>query len=684
MVKMSGCNGTVGIGAKNKGIASVMCLKMVLALLLVTPGVTCAGQTFDLREEMPGNTYVGNVTLEYSVESQLTSDQRNSLIYELIALGNSYTHFFRIVNTTGELFTTGPIDRDGQICSQTASGDCVLSLTILVYIADSAFYEVIHINISIKDVNDNTPVFLTNVETVHIPENVPIGTTILIASAKDIDGGNFSIMKYYMDSPDAPFTMNGVHLLNGSFVVEITVRETLDREQRDFYKLRIVAEDGGIPTRTGTLEVNVSISDANDNVPVFEKDLLYVTLSEDVPVGTIVVAVKATDVDMGMNAQIGYRLDNLNSPEVIGMFAIDSLSGEVRVVNQLENSTDYIIIYVEAFDHGEISLLSEAVVNISVIHSINNPPEISVYALQGSGEAANISEFATSGAEVASIHVTDTDTGRDGRISCMTNNDYFSVLRYDNNIFKLVVSKIMDRELKAIHDVEIICQDSGSPPLNSTTHFTVIVLDENDNAPLFKPPVYHTSIVENSDIETVVVVVTASDKDIGENARITYHEILDNPDFEIGHDTGIITLTGQLDREIVTEIAILVEAVDHGIPSLTSTTTVFVEVVDVNDNSPVFSASNYEFNVRENVLYNSSVGQVNAVDMDYQDNGSIKFSFGRQPSSKFPFALFSDGSIHVVRNLERDSQSLFVFTVKASDRGVPSLSSTATVTVHVI
>lgn len=664
------------------GVTMSCRLKSAHVLLLLSVLISVArgtDLTYSLDEGRPGGTTVGDVRADYDLRPIMTADEYDNLAYRILASGNDYAHFFRIGNSTGQLLTAAPIDRDVlPHCQRTPT--CVISLGIGVATIGS-FFRRIDVDINLNDLNDNDPVFPNPVDLVQFYENSAEGESTSIVGARDIDTGNNSVVNYYVETPDVPFRVEMEAFVDGSSLVKIIVAGKLDRELKDYYRIKIVAEDGGTPRRSGSIEVDISITDVNDNSPQFDRPFYNITLNEDTPINTTFETISATDLDLDNNGEVEYRLSPFNSEKVKGLFAINSTTGELLLIGKLVYvPNEEIIIYVEAFDKGDQPRSSRIVVYINIKDSSNNPPEINVNILQG-----RISEYANIGAPVAHIGVTDDDTGRNGKVDCIAVSDFFTLERYEDKQYKAVVAKALNTEQADKHVIQIVCQDSGSPPLNSTASLTVVVLDENDNKPRFTQSVYYPKIMENNAVGAVVAMVTAEDIDTGNNALVTY-SILNSTGypFWIDPDNGNIRANFQLDRENVTQVRLIVQAEDNGQPRLSSTATVILSILDKNDNKPVFSQPNYEFFVYENLPYNTSVDQLTATDIDNGENGTIVFQFGEVLPSSFPFTLYSDGNIKVIRSLDRETQSEYRFTVVAADQGTPALSTSVTVTVNVL
>jgi len=653
--------------------------------------VDAADLTYVLPEGQPLGTLVGDIAVDYDLRSIMTSDEYNNLQYQILSTGNEYAPYFRVVNTTGKLLTTGPIDRDS-ISHCIRSPSCILPLDIAVNTI-GAFFRKIAVDVNVTDLNDNSPVFKKALEIVEFSENSAQGMSQTIAGAVDRDSGNNTVANYYIETPNVPFYVEMEKYVDGSSFVKIIVDGNLDREKRDRYDIKIVAEDGGSPKRTGNVDVTINIIDVNDNAPQFNVPFYNVTLMEDISLNTVFLTVAAKDDDLGANGEVEYLLSpNQNSDNIAQRFAVDQLSGNLSVIGQLEYiPNEQTSIYVDAFDKGTQPRSSKIVVLVFIVDSSNNPPQINVNILQGDKEKliARVSEYANVGNSVAHIGVIDTDYDKDrnGKVDCVAISEYFGLERYQANEYKAVVKKALDRELQERHDVNIVCRDNGSPPLNTTTSFSVEVLDENDNYPRFTKQNFYSKAEENNNVGDVVAKVSADDLDKPgtNNARIQYKlEATGGYPFWIDPDNGEIRANFVLDRENVSRIDLKVIAEDYGQPRLTATANVSLSITDQNDNYPMFSQPNYEFFVYENLPYNTSVDQLTATDKDDRENGAIVFRFDGMVPSDFPFSLYSDGNIKVIRPLDRELQSKHEFTVIAADQGSPSMSSSVTVTVNVL
>ena len=222
----------------------------------------------------------------------------------------------------------------------------------------------------------------------------------------------------------------------------------------------------------------------------------------------------------------------------------------------------------------------------------------------------------------------------------------------------------------------------------------VEVADDNDNVPAFTKRIYYIDVREDTKVanqKPLVGSVRAIDNDVGNNARVKYSIIGGNTGstFSVDPESGNLYLGKPLDREHQDNFNLIVRAQDLGNPPKSNTTQVVVNVLDVNDNSPQFSTSNYYQSVAENVPQGYSILQVTAFDPDQGQNSRLEYSL-RQSSGNvrdggLPFVMEKDsGWIKTSKTLDREVAGSYRFYVEARDQGSPSLNAIATVSITVL
>ena len=663
------------------GVTTTQRMLLTLLLILSTLTIVLAQNNiqFRMEEEKAPGYLVGNILQNYT-------PNRDELRFSLMKQGNNrYETMFEMNEITSDLKTKAVIDREAL---WEFTNVCEIYLEVAAQTAvNDGFFDVIMVKIIIDDINDNAPVFPTPSIDIHIPESVLTGRGFSIEGARDNDMSLLYSLQQYEIVPETPgrvlpFSISHTKNLDGSSTVKLIVTEKLDRETTDSYKFNVIAKDGGMPPKKGSLAVNVTITDINDNNPAFDKTSYNVTVREDIPIGSTVIQISATDKDIGTNGLVTYKLSHLQKEANLKYFSIDLLTGNMTVKENLAlSSMSYFRLIVEAIDQGEAPVTSQAFVEVTVLDTSNGAPEVTLNLLTGSN-MSRISEYANVGAVVAHVAVVDRDTGRNGDVTCSIQSDAFSLSKYDNNEFKVTVAKSLNREVAAVHNVSVTCIDKGLPPLSSMSWFLVQVDDENDHAPSFRQQRYFVNLDENNGIGDEIVTVSAFDLDAGANRQIKY--FLDERSASyafVNPDTGRIMANKVFDKESPegNGFSVTVYAKDEGQPSLTGTATVVVTVNDKNDNRPLFEQPLFRFWMEENVETGTSVAQLVAFDNDQPQNAITHYSM-KPNGPAMPFEVLEDGSIVVTRELDREMESQYTFDVMATDAGDSTLFTTASVT----
>ncbi|OWF37305.1 protocadherin-9-like [Mizuhopecten yessoensis] len=662
-------------------MAKDLCL-IFLTVLFSVNHVETLSHTYTITEDLVGPVPLGNIAQDVNLSSQLSdSDDFSELRYSFLAQDHPHTFRFSIDEITSAITTNDKLDRD-LIC-EFSPDSCELSLEVAAQSTIGVFFKKIQVTVVIEDLNDHAPSFDVGVFNLSISELSQIGREFTLDSAKDKDSKLYSVIKYSVVPASSPFTTKFTIDLVGNTDVKLKVTDELDREVNGHYQLKVIAEDGGSPPKTGVLNVNITIEDENDNSPTFTSPSYNVSVKEDIAIGTIILEMTANDLDVGKNGEVIYKISSNQPPEIQALFTMDLTSGRLGVAQTLMPAETYKLI-VEAYDKGDQPSKAQVYVFVHVEDSGNNPPEIKLNLLYGGDQnVAKISEYANMGSPVAHVAVTDPDTGRNGIVTCSISNseDYFQLQRLEVNEYKVIVHKPLDREIQARHDISVFCEDVGTPPLNSTRTFSAVVLDENDQYPQFSKPVYTVTFPENRNNGEVIVQVTASDLDEGDNARLTYVLDGDSKGYFNIDDTGRIYSNIAFDRETTPLFKFQVIASDHGDPPMSSTATIELNISDENDNPPEFTDTDYTAIVLENMPIDTSVTQVYASDRDADSNGYVTFALA--PNSQVPFFVSPDGSIHTTKVLDREVISKYIFYVVATDHGMPPRQKSAEVTVNV-
>ncbi|XP_059378024.1 putative protocadherin beta-18 [Carassius carassius] len=250
---------------------------------------------------------------------------------------------------------------------------------------------------------------------------------------------------------------------------------------------------------------------------------------------------------------------------------------------------------------------------------------------------------------------------------------------------EMILQKPLDREKQEHVFLTLTAIDGGDPQMSGNIQINIIVLDANDNTPVFTKSVYKTAVTENSPKETVVTTVTASDPDQGVNGEIIY-SITNTLDkvrdiFEINETDGKVRLIGLVDYEQDRHFEIRVQASDHG--GFTDSCKIIVDVIDINDNKPLINIMSKTNVIAENSASETVVTMINVQDLDSGENGKVHCSINenipftlRSTNANF-FSLVTDG------DLNRERESEYNISVTCADEGVPSLSSSVTLSLKI-
>ncbi|XP_041357804.1 protocadherin-9-like [Gigantopelta aegis] len=634
--------------------------------------------SYMIKEEQPLNTLVGNVGEDLQTVDILTSENTNSLSYSILTSGNQHAKLFNISSSEGQLRIARRIDRE-TLCPFRLV--CGLHLQVAVH-SDASVYS-FTIKLTIQDTNDNEPTFGNKTISLQIPESSPIGASFPFTGAVDRDIEENSLHSYEIIPNNAPFRVNFTKNLDGTSTVILYVKEELDRETQEGYYLTLLAKDNGVPQKSGTTVLKVTVLDANDNAPQFTYSVYNVTIKENTPLNTTFIRVSAQDVDKGINRELFYRLSNHQAREIMEYFAIDKTVGDISLKKSLPSGFRRII--VEASDKGTPSKSSQTFVDITILDTNNQHPSITVNLFNGI-EVAHISEAKNVGYPFAHVKVLDSDTGSNGDVQCYCPNINFDLKQLGIKEYKVIIAKKLDREIATHYTVVIFCEDLGKPKLTATASIEVEIDDENDSVPYFVQKSYFLNILENEDIGGIGIQVSAKDKDTGTNAQITY-KLSDDawPYFRLEPGSSIIKPIRPFDREEKSEYKFQVYAIDGGESPNTASALVTVIIKDVNDEHPTFNSSSYTFYIRENVPSKTVIGTISVTDQDTGFGGVISLQLvTSNTQTVFPFFIRQNGTLLAMSDIDAERQSRYNFKVVATDQGEKPLSSSVDVTVIIL
>ncbi|WAQ99456.1 PC11Y-like protein [Mya arenaria] len=662
-----------------------LCLALIAVMFAVTYGQNYH-VSFSIPENRPLDTYIGNVSSNAQFVDQIPPEELGHIRYAFL----KQTHIQSLISldeTSGILYTLVVIDRESpDVCLSQPLCSLEFSVAVRSVRPQSSFFALIDVTVNIQDINDNRPRFPHDMLNLEVSESATVGTSFHIERAIDNDSGNFSVQSYEIGQQDGDFGLDVVKKLDGSFTVKLVLQSPLDREIKDRYSVLIVAWDGGDPRKFGTLTVNISVTDVNDNSPVFVDSSYNVTLRENRTVGAPFLQISAVDRDIGENGRITYQFSqNQFDNRVNEFFTVSQDTGQLELKKKLVyDNHDYTII-AEAVDHGDQPHVTQVRITVQIVDVGNNPPILEVNLLgQENSKIVNISESSSPGTFVAHINVIDSDTGDNGRVECAISDRKFDLQKMGAKGYKVIVREELDREKQDLHQILVSCHDFGTPPLTASSSFLVSVTDINDCAPIFTQPVFTGTIPENHHEFRTFVQIIAFDEDLGDNGKVKYYidQESTSKKFWINETDGSLRADQVFDREKDQMIIFKVIAKDQGNRSLASTAMVKVTIGDKNDNAPVIQEP-LTFSIMENKNSDSFVGTLRATDADIGENERTMFLIHPDFEYTVPFVVFPDGNIKTNRQLDREVQSKYEFKVVVVDQGTPRMKSNAVVTVYV-
>ncbi|XP_038006483.1 protocadherin gamma-B5-like [Motacilla alba alba] len=598
--------------------------------------------------------------------------------------------YFTVNEENGNLYVNERLDRE-EMCGDSAT--CSVSFEALVHNPLNIF----QVEVSIEDVNDNSPVFSKAVLDLEIGEWRLPGTRFPLEMAHDADVGSNSLLTYQLIS-NPSFSLAMKDRPDGN-KLELVLESALDRESQSSYELVLTAVDAGDPVRSGTVEIRVNVTDANDNPPIFAQDRYRVSLREDALPGSAVVNLSATDADTGTNARITYAFGKMPA-KVLQKFVLDAESGSITLQEAVDfEETSTYNLAVEAKDGG--GLVAHSKVEVEVLDVNDNAPEITILSL-----SSPVPEDAPVGTVVALLKVRDRDSGENGQVSCeLSGEAALSLVASSGGSYKVVTASALDREQACEHRVTVVARDRGRPALRSSRELVLEVSDVNDNAPVFEEAAYSAYVAENNAAGALVLRVQARDADAGANGRVSYWLAGGSagaagaaPLVSVEARSGALYAQRSLDYERCREFAVAVRAQDGGSPARSSTATVRVFVLDRNDNAPRVlwpaaaaaaaageaaggAAAPFEV-VPRSAEAGYLVAKVVAVDADAGRNAWLSYELvAASEPALFRVGLHS-GEVRTARAVsERDAAKQRVVAV-VKDHGQPALSATATL--HVV
>ncbi|TDG98030.1 hypothetical protein EPR50_G00213960 [Perca flavescens] len=608
---------------------------------------------------------------------QPPSDRPGILYSILIGKPESYAEYFNLNRTTAELLLLKPIDRelyrrfDLVIKAEQDNGHPLPAFA--------------NLQIEVLDKNNQAPYFLETSYHGYVSEGSPVGTTIattaslsapltIVALDNDVEETRDPQLQFSSDSYSNVFSVSATGIRR-----YLTLVQPLDRETQDSYTFTLLASDGvqqSIP-----VTVTITVLDANDNTPTFANASYNVNLFTDMMPGETVLQLAAVDSDAGPNGQVTYRV--LAGHQ--GHFLIGNSTGVVTVAPGVELTVGRsYALTVEAMDNGPVPQRRSSIttVYIEVLPPNNqSPPRFprQQYSLE-------ISEAMRTGATLLNLQAVDRE--RDPITYKIHSGDLHGHFALQQDTGYLVLDKPLDRESLDNYTLVVTASD-GHPDGTSTTTVNIVVTDVNDNDPLFDSSLPVNLTVTEEQDQAYVGQVKATDPDLGTNGMVHYRLVNHQNLFSI-NATGAIRTTMPLDREVRGHYFLIVEAWDGGVDPRRSRLTLSVTVLDVDDNSPIFTQQTYNVSLPENSPKDTVILQLKAKDADLRSN--LTYRIRTEGSDQEIVRLFHidpvTGELSVLKVFDYEaltgSEPTYTFTVEAMDTEGTMPPGLASVTVIIM
>ncbi|XP_066976565.1 neural-cadherin-like isoform X1 [Macrobrachium rosenbergii] len=630
-------------------------------------------------------------------------DEVSRMHYEIIEGNEEKT--FAIGKLSGELYLTQPLDYETR-----------RKYDLGLLVSDGRHESDTRLIIHVLDVNDNPPLFDRHLYETRITEEVDKGLPKHILTVTVTDGD-------YDRPQNVVFSLSGQGIdvenpENSHFHIvpstgEVFVRKPLDRDYpggRPSWGLTVFAQDEGGTGLVGYSEIVVNLKDINDNPPVFSEELYYGNITENGSYGQEVIAMAADDYDdpkEGTNAQLSYSIEKNVIHEVTAkpIFMIEPETGVVRTAVcclDREKTSSYTI-QVVAMDGG--GLKGTGTVSIQVQDINDRPPRFTKDEWVIETDETDSLSLPTE--PILTVTVYDEDENNTFAYKVIDSSGYgadkFEMLTNDDGTGSLVVVKPLDFEdPRQAHGFrfQIQVSDTGDDDFPESYHTAkswvkVRLKDINDNNPHFIRHTSEVQVLENVQVGKNIVQIKARDFDKGGKSKISYliERLSDKHRHFHIDESGLVTVQRALDREANPKHVVKVLAVDDGFPARTSTATLTVSVLDVNDNAPKVSSS-YQPVLPENTPPRK-FAEILATDADdpLKNNGPpFHFSLSSEASneikSSFKVDSVPDGAdgkgmavISSLREFDREVQKEYYVPIVVADSGEPPMIGTSTITV---
>ncbi|XP_072580991.1 protocadherin-23 [Vulpes vulpes] len=598
------------------------------------PDITVPGHNVEVLENQePGVLYT-------VLASDMDAGHNGAVRYHIID-GNT-DEYFAINETSGELSTTRALDRE-----QVSNFTLVILCSDL---GDPPRSSLVQLQVKVLDDNDHGPSFPTLLYQASVREDAQVGTVVLMLSAVDRDEGLNGQTEYFLvDEASDAFTIDPV---TGA----LRTRHTLDREARSQHTFRAVARDCSVQgSRSTTVIIKVHVTDVNDNDPVWEQNPFEIFLAPQAPTNQTTAVLTASDPDLGPNGTVVFSFAETQS-----MFSIDKYTGEVQL--QHHTSSEYFPIWLQlkVRDQGVPARMATGLL---VVHMEGEDVKISFSHPLYTG---TVTENCDAGTSVVTVKAVAPDPIQDDIKYSIFSGNEDGVFSLCSNSGELTVKepKFLDFEVRNEVQLIVLAESRGQKAYSKVA---VVIQDVNDNLPCFEQSIYQVSVSEGQVYNAHIIQVFAVDLDSGMNGLTEYSILSGNQGeaFHIDALSGVITANVILDYELTSSYSLIVQATDKGIPRLSGTSVIKIQVTDINDNAPAFLPSE-AVEIAENSLPGVVVTQISVHDVDL--NPTFIFNFAKESNLGTKFAIDRNtGAVMLVETLDFEEATEYELFIQISD-----------------
>ncbi|XP_067672299.1 cadherin-related family member 1-like [Haliotis asinina] len=661
---------------------------LVVLLFCLCQGIVCVPPRFDRMNpiQVPENTPVGTAIGVLSV----TDSTSSHITVTLSTTTLQYVYLDQHTSING--YYNASIVLARKLDYETNGS----SLKLLFTATNPSTPDGVRQNVTviIRDVNDVHPQFLGLPYSVSVPENVTTNSVLFTAYSTDPDTGRGGLVIYSMKTSFPAYT---ARRFNVSRTGNVTLIGGLDYETLSFYKVTLVATDGG--GLTSEADLRVTVTDVQDRPPYFTGGPYLPHIWEDHVMNSAVMTISALDGDRGNPNNINYRITAGTCP---GYFNINQTSGTIDLVKDADRDSGtavqnngICVINVQAVEitsSGTFGATANDTVTVTIQDRNDNSPTFNRTYYE-----ATIQENMPAGIPITfttqPVHVEDLDQGDNAKLSLTL--DSYSSMYFEivpptvqgsaNLLIRVKDNAALDYEQRQNITLAIWAKETSTPERYSAT--TTILLDitnQNDNSPKFNMSEYSASVREDSSVATPIITIKAIDNDLPNFGTVTYALRDASGMFSI-NSSGVVTLAPyHLDRERRSVYYISVEATDSG--GLKDTAQLTINITDVNDNAPVFQRD-YDGYLKANETSFSRPITVSVTDADIGVNALVRYNISRTYPMGLDYHFAVDGVtgvFSVVSPFMNSDTSQVAVLVRATDAGTPPLYSDVNVTISLL